>query len=84
MKVECRVADRLTELLDREILGSPQRNQLMPALADFSRRCRNSIRNFEWDRLDSVAVAVNQITRLHLKAADLQLASEIENVRVGV
>ena len=51
---------------------------------DFRRRQRNLAGNFEWNGLDAMQIAVQQIAGLDFQPADFHRRAEFHNVNVGV
>jgi hypothetical protein len=76
------VTNGLAKFFDREACRAAQPYEILPPLPDFTRRGGNFVSNFERDRLNSMAVTVNQIARLNFQASHLDCPAEIEDVGV--
>src|ERR1700684_233182 len=68
------------QFFQRKGSGLAKFNDLPLFAAHPSRDSRNLLRDLDRNGLDSVAVSMQQVARLHMHIADLYGASEIENV----
>src|ERR1700680_3938628 len=76
--------DRSAKRFDPEIRGLAQPDNFFLLRVHFMRHGGNLIRYFKRDGLNSVAIAVNQVSWLHFHAPHYNSFSEIDNVSEGM